>query len=82
MLKGMRSTRAILMLVLAAALSTYALDCLAVPTPDAAMQCCESMPCLHHSDDSSQDCCKTMEATHAPFVQQRSVDATQIHVVL
>jgi hypothetical protein len=38
------------------------------------MQCCNSMPCSspgHHG----QDCCKTMHAVHAPFVQPSSVQS-------
>ena len=58
----------ILLAALAVALAAYAFDCGAMTTPEQAMQCCNSMPCSsqgHHG----QDCCKTMPAMHAPFVQ-------------
>jgi hypothetical protein len=68
----MRLTKPILLAVLAIALAMYAFDCGAPTTPEQAMQCCNSMPCSsdgHHP----QDCCKTMSAMHAPFVQPSSV---------
>jgi hypothetical protein len=64
----MRFARPVLMVVLGVALAVYAFDCGAMTTPEQAMQCCNSMPCSsqgHHG----QDCCKTMPAMHAPFVQ-------------
>jgi hypothetical protein len=62
----------IFLAVLAAALSAYAFDCGAATTPEQAMQCCNSMPCSSHGHHG-QDCCKTMPAMHAPFVQPSSV---------
>jgi len=62
----------ILLALLAVALAAYAFDCGAATNPEQAMQCCNSMPCSsggHHG----QDCCKTMPAMHAPFVQPSSV---------
>lgn len=64
----MRFIRPVLMALLMVALGAYAFDCDAMTTPEQAMQCCNSMPCAsqgHHG----QDCCKTMPAMHAPFVQ-------------
>jgi hypothetical protein len=67
----MRLAKLILLTVLTVTLAAYALDCSAT-TPEQAMACCNSMPCSsqgHHG----QDCCKTMPAMHAPFVQPSSV---------
>jgi len=44
-------------------------------TPDAAMQCCDTMHCSSHGHRHSQECCKTMPAVHAPFVQPASAHA-------
>ena len=60
------------MAVVAVALAAYAFDCSAMTTPEQAMQCCNSMPCSSHGHHG-QDCCKTMQAMHAPFVQPPSV---------
>jgi len=68
----MRSAKAIFLAILAVALAAYAFDCGATTTPEQAMQCCGSMPCSSHGHDA-QDCCKTMQAMHAPFVQPASV---------
>jgi hypothetical protein len=68
----MRSARPFFLAVLAVSFAAYAFDCGAPTTPEQAMQCCNSMPCSsdgHHA----QDCCKTMPAMHAPFVQPSSV---------
>jgi len=62
----------ILLALLVVTLAAYAFDCGAATNPEQAMQCCNSMPCSsggHHG----QDCCKTMPAMHAPFVQPSSV---------
>jgi hypothetical protein len=67
----MRSTKSVFLAVLAVALAAYAFDCGAT-TPEQAMECCGSMPCSSHGHDA-QDCCKTMQAMHAPFVQPCSV---------
>jgi hypothetical protein len=64
----MRLAKPIFVALLAVGLAAYAFDCWAATTPEQAMQCCNSMPCSsqgHHG----QDCCKTMPAMHAPFVQ-------------
>jgi hypothetical protein len=64
----MRLVKPIFLALLAVALGAYAFDCSAMTTPEQAMQCCNSMPCSrqgHHG----QDCCKTMPAMRAPFVQ-------------
>src|SRR5258708_19355497 len=68
----MRLVRPIFLAVLAAALLAYAFDCGAPATSEQAMQCCHSMPCSSHGHHA-QDCCKTMAAMHAPFVQPSSV---------
>jgi len=68
----MRFIKPILLAVIAIALAAYAFDCLAVSTPEQAMQCCDSMPCSSHGHQHSQECCKTMPSMHAPFVQPAS----------
>src|SRR5712691_6023522 len=64
----MRLAKPIFLAVLVVALAAYAFDCSAATTPEQAMQCCNSMPCSSHGHHA-QDCCKTMPAMHAPFVQ-------------
>jgi len=68
----MRFTKPMLLAVVAIALAVYAFDCLAMSTPEQAMQCCDSMPCSSHGHQHSQECCKTMPSMHAPFVQPAS----------
>jgi len=63
----MRFVKLIFLPVLALALMAYAFDCGTTPLADA-MQCCNSMPCSSHGHHG-QDCCKTMPAMRAPFVQ-------------
>ena len=58
--------------ILVVALGVYAFDCGARATPEQAMQCCNSMPCSSHGQHN-QDCCKSMPAMAAPFVQPASV---------
>jgi len=70
----MRFARQIVMAVLGVALAAYAFDCSGMTTPEQAMQCCNSMPCSSQSDHG-QDCCKTMPAMHAPFVQPSSTSS-------
>jgi hypothetical protein len=67
----MRFVKPIILTVLAMALTAYAFDCDDAATPEQAMQCCDSMPCspLGHQ---AEDCCKTMQSMHAPFVQPSS----------
>jgi hypothetical protein len=65
----MRFFRPIFMALLVAGLAGYAMDCLAMSTPDEAMQCCDSMPCPSPGHNGSEDCCNTMSALHAPFLQ-------------
>lgn len=62
----------IFLALLSVTLVAYAFDCGAATTPEQAMQCCHSMPCSSHGHEHSQDCCKTMPAMHAPFVQPAS----------
>jgi len=59
-------------------LSTYGLDCLAMSTPDEAMECCKAMRCHYrkHGGQNSQDCCKTTPQMHA--VPTRPVAAQKI----
>ena len=64
----MRVASAILIAAIIVTLSAYAIDCGAMTAPEQAMQCCKSMPC-HSQGHGSEDCCKTMPAMHAPFVQ-------------
>src|SRR6266850_7490317 len=68
-------TKPMLLAVVAIALAVYAFDCLAMSTPDAAMQCCDTMHCSSHGHQHSQECCKTMPSMHAPFVQPASAHA-------
>ncbi len=63
--------RPIFLTLLTVVLTAYAFDCGAAMTPEQAMQCCDSMPCSSGHHD--QDCCKTMAAMHAPFVQPSSL---------
>src|ERR1700687_411272 len=71
----MRFAKLILLAVIAIAFATYAFDCLTMSTPDAAMQCCNTMSCSSHGHEHSQECCKTMPSMHAPFVQPASAHA-------
>jgi hypothetical protein len=68
-------------LVLAAltiSLSTYGLDCLAMSTPDEAMECCKAMRCHYHKHrgQNSRDCCKTTPQMHG--IPTRPVAAQRI----
>jgi hypothetical protein len=74
----MRIARPILMVVVVLALAAYGFDCPATSTPDAAMQCCDTMPCSH-GNGHGEDCCKSMQSTHSPFVQ---ASAPHSHVSL
>jgi hypothetical protein len=65
----MRFAKPLLLTVMAIAFATYAFDCLAMSTPDAAMQCCDTMSCSSRGHQHSQECCKTMPSMHAPFLQ-------------
>lgn len=76
----MRLSKAIFALALVTALAAYAIDCGAMTTPEQATQCCKSMPCSSHGHHS-QNCCKSMEAMHAPFVLSSSVRAVRVPVV-
>src|SRR5579862_10000656 len=71
----MRLTKTSLLAVLALGLASYAVDCSAIQTPQAAMHCCASMPCSH--GHGPQDCCKNMPSMHVPFVQPASLDHVQ-----
>ena len=70
-----------LLIVVLATLTTHGFDCLALTTPEQAMQCCNSMPCApggHHG----QDCCKTMPSINGPFLQpQHTSIEPDVHVV-
>jgi hypothetical protein len=71
----MRLFKFILVAVVVVTLTAYAFDCAGMTTPEQAMQCCNSMPCPsqgHHG----QDCCKTMEMAHAPFLQPASLHSS------
>jgi hypothetical protein len=71
----MRFAKTTLLALVVIAFATYAFDCSAMSTPDAAMQCCNTMPCSSHGHDHGQECCKTMPSMHAPFVQPASAHA-------
>src|ERR1700746_2340862 len=77
----MHPAKPILLIAIAAAIALYAFDCGAATTPEKAMQCCDSMPCVSHGHHG-QDCCKTMPSMHAPFVRPSSVNSVScsIHV--
>src|SRR5882672_2138894 len=74
----MRIIRPILLAVMAIAFATYAFDCLAMSTPDTAMQCCDTMPCASHGHERSQQCCKIMPSMHRPFLQPASAHAQSL----
>jgi len=71
----MRFTKIFLLVVLALSLSSYAVDCSALQSSQAAMHCCASMPCSH--GHGQQDCCKNMPSMHVPFVQPASLHHVQ-----
>jgi len=77
----MRFTKPILLAVLAIALAAYAFDCLAMATPEQAMQCCDSMPCSSPGHQHSQECCKTMPSMYAPFLQPASAHGLSFSLV-
>jgi hypothetical protein len=72
-LMEMRLTKQILLIAVVVAIAVYAIDCGAMTTPAAAMQCCDNMPCSSHGHEHSQDCCQTMPSLHAPFLRPASV---------
>jgi hypothetical protein len=57
--------------VVTSTLMAYASDCSAMMTHEQAVECCRSMACSSQGH-ASEDCCKTMSVTHAPFVQPSS----------
>jgi hypothetical protein len=64
----MAVVKRIVLMVAVVALAIYGLDCMAMTTPEQAMQCCNSMPCSttgHHG----QDCCKMMPLVNAAFLR-------------
>src|SRR4029077_20481962 len=67
-------SRHLLMAVLAVPLAAYAFDCSAMATHEQAVECCRSMACSSQGH-ASEDCCKTMPAMHAPFVQPSSASS-------
>jgi hypothetical protein len=71
----MRPTKTLLLALLALSLASYAVDCSAIQTPQAAMRCCASMPCSH--GHGPQDCCTNMPSMHVPFVQPASLHNVQ-----
>jgi|SRR5215467_3468594 len=68
----MAPVRKILTAVLTLALMSYSSDCAAMATPEQAMECCKNM-CPSHAHQHSQDCCKEMPSTQAPFLQPASI---------
>jgi hypothetical protein len=69
--KAMRTSKTLFVALLALALGAYAFDCGGMTTPQEAMRCCHAMSCSSRSHHG-QDCCKTMTATHVPFLQAAS----------
>jgi hypothetical protein len=76
---AMRFAKAILPVLIAVALVTYAMDCSEAATPDQAMQCCKTMPCSPHH--SGKNCCDTMPSAHSPFVQPASLNKITVSLV-
>jgi hypothetical protein len=76
----MRGLKSVLFVVVMMALAAYAIDCGAVTAPDQAMECCKSMPCHSHGQDSG-DCCKAMTAQHAPFLPAISSQAISLQPI-
>jgi hypothetical protein len=77
----MRFAKIIFLAAMAIVFATYAFDCLAMSTPEAAMQCCETMHCSSHSHEHSQECCKTMPSMQAPFVRPASTQTPSLSLV-
>ena len=76
----MRGLKSVLFVVMMIALAAYAIDCGAMTTPDEAMQCCKSIPCHSHGQDSG-DCCKTMTAQHVLFLPAISSPAISLQPI-
>ena len=74
----MLSIRQIVIVALAVVLMAYAFDCSAMMTPQHALECCQSMGCSSQGQ-ASENCCKTMPAMHAPFVQPSSTASITSH---
>jgi hypothetical protein len=75
---SLRPAKWVLSSALIVALAAYGLDCLAMATPEQAMQCCNTMRCHsrhHRSHHGSQDCCNTTPQMHADFGLPASVQA-------
>jgi len=64
----MHFARTVLVTVAAFALAAYGFDCMAMGSPEQAMQCCNSMPCVPNGHQG-QDCCKTMPSVQTAFLQ-------------
>src|SRR3954463_8574922 len=76
----MAHLRLIVVIFLAVALTAYVVDCEGITTQQQAMQCCNEMPC-NFQGHTSQDCCKSMQSLHAPFVQTSSVQSVLLPLV-
>jgi len=76
----MRGLKSVLFVMMMIALAAYAIDCGPMTTPDQAMQCCRSMPCHSHGQDSG-DCCKAMTAQHVPFLPAISLHAISLQPI-
>lgn len=63
----MNPARTILVALVGLALTAYASDCMDTASPEQSMQCCQSMSCASHGH-TSEDCCKSMQSVHAPFM--------------
>ena len=70
----MSLARTLLVAVVASALMAYAFDCSAMVRHEQAVECCQSMGCSSQGH-AAEDCCKTMPAMHAPFVQPSSTSS-------
>lgn len=77
----MRFVRSILIGVVVFALAAYAVDCSAMSPSEEAMQCCNTMPCSH-GHGQAEDCCRSMAAMHAPFVQASPIHGSTFSTVV
>lgn len=63
----MRFTKSIFLAVMVIAFAAYAFDCLAMSTPEAAMQCCETMHCSSHGHEHSQNAARPCRPCKRPL---------------
>ena len=78
-----RAAKWVLLSTLIAGLAAYGPDCLAMGTPEQAMQCCNTMGCHSHSQHShaSHDCCTTARRLRAALGQPSTMQAIPLSPV-